>query len=187
MSDHPIDPTLRDLIRRKAAKLTRCHKVPHADREDVEQDLLLEVLRRLPKFDPARSDRDGHLRAVVEHAVSNLVRSGRAAKRGRGRTARLDAILTGESELGRTDEVLARADLVMDVQELLKRLPDELRRVAELIQSQSATETARALGVSRGTVYARLREIRTLCERTDLEKYLPSSSDTPRAAGVVPY
>lgn len=185
MSDNPIDPALRDLIRIKAARLARSRQLPNVDREDIEQALLLDVLRRLPKFDADKSDREDHLRAVVEHTVRNLIRSGQAAKRGRGRTTSLDSITVDEPRLGRTDEDLTRADLVLDVQELLKRLPAELQRVAELLQSLSTTEAAAILGISRGTLYSRLQEIRALCERTDLKKYLPTSSDTPRADGVV--
>jgi RNA polymerase sigma-70 factor (ECF subfamily) len=186
VSDHPIDPAIQDLIRIKAARIARSRHVPNADREDIEQALMLDVLRRLPKFDPSKGDREDHLRAVVEHAVSNLIRSGRAAKRGRGRTAPLDSIPVDEPQLGHTDEDLAQADLVLDIQELLGRLPAELRRLAKLLQTQTPTEIARALGLSRGTVYARIREIRTLCEKSELVNYLATSSDTSRADGVVP-
>jgi RNA polymerase sigma-70 factor (ECF subfamily) len=185
VSDNPIDPALRDLIRRKAAKLVRNHTVPHAERDDIEHELLLDVLRRLPKFDPDKGDRESHLRTVVEHAVLNLVRSSRAAKRGKGRTTPLDSIPVDEPGLGRPDVDLAGADLVMDIQELLGRLPAELRRIAELLQSLSPTETARSLGISRVTVYSRLREIRSLCERSDLAKYLLTSSDSSRPNRVV--
>jgi hypothetical protein len=74
VSDDPIDQSIRDLIRIKAARLARSRQVPNADREDIEQTLVLDALKRLPKFDPGKSDREDHLCAVVEHAVGNLNR-----------------------------------------------------------------------------------------------------------------
>jgi RNA polymerase sigma factor (sigma-70 family) len=185
VSDNPIDPSIRDLIRLKASKLVRNRRVRNADRDDIEQELILVALRRLPKFNASKGDRLSFLRAVVEKAAANLIRSEQAAKRGQGRTIPLEAEHLEEPVLGREDEELSREDLVIDIQDLLGKLPAELRRIAELLQSLSPTETARALGLSRGTVYARLSEIRSLCERSDLAEYLATSLDTPCANRVV--
>jgi RNA polymerase sigma-70 factor (ECF subfamily) len=179
-----LDHSVRDLIRIKAARLIRGHIVSHSDREDVEQTLVLELLRRLKGFDGSRSDLTTFVRAAIHHAVSDFVRSQKAAKRGKGQTSSIEQLPTDTRVLSRVDGELASADTTLDMQELLRRLPAELKRVAELLEVESVTETARRLGVGRGTVYRRLLEIREFCERPGLRKYLPISSDSSRADGV---
>jgi len=180
-----IDQSIRDLIRIKAARLVRGHVVTRSDREDVEQTLLLELLRRLPGFDRSLSDLTTFARAAIEHAVADLVRFQKAAKRGKGKTTSLEQFPPSGPALAREDEELASADAVLDVQGLLRALPQELKRVAELLEVESVTETARRLGVGRGTVYRRIREIREFCEKPQLRKYLRTSSDSSRADGVI--
>ena len=182
---NPIDPDTQEIIKRKAARLARKYVIPHSDREDAEQDLVVELLRRLPNFDPMQSDRAEFVRTIVKHAVADIVRFRLAAKRSRARPTSLDSLSSDSSVLGREDEELVRAGLAMDIQDLLQTLPAELQRVAELLQSESPTETARVLGVGRGTVYRRLREIREFCAKSDLRKYLSTSSDSLRADRVV--
>jgi DNA-directed RNA polymerase specialized sigma24 family protein len=138
-----------------------------------------DILRRIPNFDGAEGEYEAFIKTIVEHRVLNILRDRRGPSRGQGRTSSLDAQPGIDSVLGRLDEDLVRADLMLDIQALVQRLPSELRRVAELLRFQSPTETARTLGVSRGTVYARLGEIRAICERTALREYLPTSSDSP--------
>ena len=183
-SNNPINPSIRDLIRIKAARLVRGNVVSPSDREDVEQTLILELLRRLPGFDRSLSDLATYARAAIEHALADIVRFQKAAKRGKGRTTSLDQLPHDSPALGRTDGELESADTVLDVRDLLRKLPAELKRVGELLEVESITETARQLGVGRGTVYRRIREIREFCERPELRKYLRNSSDSSRANGV---
>ena len=51
-SDDGIDPYAAGLIRFKARQLVGQAGFTASDRNDLEQDLILDLLRRLPKYDP---------------------------------------------------------------------------------------------------------------------------------------
>jgi RNA polymerase sigma-70 factor (ECF subfamily) len=190
-ADNPIDPSVRDLIRRKARRLARRRGSTHQDREDIEQDLVLDLLERLPAFDPDKADRDVFVRMVVSHAVADLLRRTRARKRDDRSVASLGAPLADEGDgppdlaaaVGRPerDARLGRrprddaeqAQLALDLAEVVARLPPALRDLAERLKTRSVSEVARDLGIPRTTLRDRLRVIGGRLERAGLRDYLP--------------
>ena len=60
-----------------------------------------------------------------------------------------------------------------DVGRLLAALPPACRQVAVALSEMSATEAARALGLNRCTIYARLASIRAAALALGLEDYRP--------------
>jgi len=168
--DHPIDPsdpTLAAVIRRKAARLARRVPDPAADRDDLAQDLAAALLARRPKFDPARGDPGAFAHAVVGTAAADIRRGRAAAKRARPAPA-------GPPE-GCPDPRAAdpaATDLAPDVAAAVARLPDDLRAVADLLAATTVAGAARALGISRATLYRRVAEVRAAFERAGLRDYL---------------
>jgi RNA polymerase sigma factor (sigma-70 family) len=157
-----IDPTVAAIVRHKACRLVGRAGLRPQDREDLEQQLVVHILEQLQRFDPARGTWPAFVQRLVERFGQNLVRSLRAHKRNSGPLAQL------------FEEEPAGAEQApdLDLTEALVQLPEDLRAVAELLvtQTQTVAGAARTLGVSRSTVHARVRELRS---RRELKKLLP--------------
>jgi RNA polymerase sigma-70 factor (ECF subfamily) len=170
----PIDPAVRELIRRKAGQLIGRAGLTPQDRDDLEQKLVLHLLRRLP--DGARAYPEALVLAVLFRYAANILRAGRAAKRDSRRARPLGG--SGDVPAGgdrrrpavRTDEEWA--ELASDVADVLAGLPPDDRDLAERLMRQSKAAAARGLGVPRTTLYVALRRLRARFERAGLRGYL---------------
>ena len=76
-----IDPYAAGLIKYKARRLIGQAGFTASDREDIEQELILDLLRRLPKYDPKRAQRNTFIARVVEHRVATLIEAQKAGIR----------------------------------------------------------------------------------------------------------
>jgi len=174
VSDHLdlSDPAIGALIRCKAAKLAKLAKTTtsgRSERDDLAQDLWVTVLSRWKQFDPNRGDPGAFLHVVLKNAVANILRNLLAEKRSRPGPP--------ESPEGCPDpqqaDKEALRDLVIDVQEALKAMPEGPRVIADRIgNSDTIAEAARDLGLPRPTLYSRLDAIRRRFECRGLEGYL---------------
>ena len=61
-----IDPYAAGLIRFKARQLVGQAGFTASDREDIEQKLILDLLRRLPKYNPKRAQLNTFIARVVD-------------------------------------------------------------------------------------------------------------------------
>ncbi len=178
--NEPLTPYLTALIEVKARQLVGKAGYTPDDIKDIEQDLTQDLLERLPKFDPAKASINTFADRVVGRRICNLMRDRQADMRDWRREAfSLDEEI--ETEEGSTtrheffsqDKVdlrkepgdrgrLEREHLQMDMSAVLEGLTPELRRVAEMLMTQSVAEVACELGIARSTFrdryLARLRE-----------------------------
>ena len=169
-------------IRHKARQLVGTAGFSRDDVEDIEQDLTLDLLERLPKFDPAKAKHNTFVARVVERKVSTLIRHRKQQIRdcrreecslnaaiddcGGGSVERMQTISQDEHDLRtgkyarRADE---RADLHLDIEAVLADMPPELRQAGQMLMTMPIAEVAHKLGVPRSTFYethlAKLREI----------------------------
>lgn len=171
------------LIRRKARQLLGKYGFGVHDLQEIQQTLVVRLLLALQSFDPTRSNAFKFSTAVVERAVASIVRDRQAQKRNQ-ETRSLAEPDQEHTTLGesldqhcdqrrndtRSDQ--ERLELAMDVAEVLARLPDELRRIAELRMSNSTAEVARILGVPRTTINERLKDLHGWFYNAGLEEYL---------------
>ena len=175
-----LPPYLTALIECKARQLVGKAGYTPDDLKDIEQDLIRDLLERLPKFDPAKASINTFADRVVGRRICNLLRDRQADMRDyrreafslnaeidtdEGSTERHEFISQDEVDLrtGRYDRTeVERACRQMDLAAVLDGLTPELRRVAEMLMTQSVAEVARELGIARGTFrdryLARLRE-----------------------------
>ena len=178
--NEPLIPYLTALIEVKARQLVGKAGYTPDDIKDIEQDLTQDLLERLPKFDPAKASINTFADRVVGRRICNLMRNRQADMRDwrreafsldeeietdEGSTERLAFISQDDVDLrmGRYDRPAAeRSHLQLDLDAVLDGLTPELRRVAEMLMTQSVAEVARALGIPRGTFrdryLAQLRE-----------------------------
>jgi RNA polymerase sigma factor (sigma-70 family) len=170
------------LIRRKARRLTHCPGFTMADREDLEQELLLKVWEAAGRFDPRRSHPHAFVATVVERAAATLARDQKAVKRGHhlahcslgAPTCSADdprlAPETSPSHFASLPAYEMDLALTNDLGEVLSRLPHELREVAEQLGTGSKRSIARTLGISRRVLEQRIDALRTHFVTAGLEE-----------------
>lgn len=154
--------------------------------EDVRQDLIVDLLRRSPKFDSARGDLDGFAYGVMQNHATVLI--------ARRRRRVNHEILVGdlrEPDSEDVDDVLtkrAAADQfpalneAIDVQRVLRTLPTRLQTLAMLLASMSITEVCAVTGKSRSRIFQLRREIRAAFVRAGLAPVRPRRA-RPRSGG----
>lgn len=181
-----------ELIHHTARRLVGTAGFTRDDVEDIQQDLALELLERLSKFDPSKATYNTFVARVVERKVSKMIRhrlqKGRDYRREeyslnaefsdrfgkRHQHAQMIGGEKGKRHLGReARSEIEQVELEMDVAAVLVDLPPDLRQVAEMLTTMPVAQVAQALGVPRATFYdnhlARLREA---FEAKGLREYL---------------
>lgn len=197
-----LDEFAMRLVRCTARQLVGKAGFTASDREDIEQDLALDLLAHLPHFDPRRASAEAFATHIVRNAVRTLLRR-RCAERRDWRRCRtsLDAdvaasdgpvlglceALVAEAffrRTGRTDETApGRQDLRLDLAGAVAGLPPGLRRIAVGLARGNPTDVSRSAGIGRDAVYAAIREIRTRFAAAGLLAYL-ERADSSRARCV---
>ena len=177
LSDYALE-----LVHHKAWQLVGKAGYTQDDVDDIKQDLIVDLLERLPKFDPAKATYNTFVARLVERKISNLLRDRQAEMRDHRREVcslneeidtgedepvqRLTTISQDEQDI-RTGKYARpaeeRAHLQLDMDSVLDGLTPELRQVAEMLQTKSVSQVARELGIPRRTFrekhLAQLREV----------------------------
>ena len=155
------DPEVHALVRKKAGRVARVFGLDHHEREELGQDLLLELLKALDRFDPAR----GKLIAFA-HGTANrwyltefrrLKRAGRRPREGH----------LGEKDLLVESQEPPPGDVAgvrEDAAELMAALPPELAEIARAVTRDTVAKVAERAGVHRATVKRRLERARAIAE-----------------------
>ncbi len=198
---NPLPQYVTTLIQITARKTIGKYCLTESDRDDLEQQITLEVIRRRSKFDPAKAQEKTFLARVVKHAIADIIAARKAAcrdyRREEGSLSQwvlveshsdsfhnewaTGAELVTEQDARRhlsksvsdPDEL---RDLAIDMSNAAATLPERLRNVCEhLKELGSAREVANAMGLHRSTIYEAIKEIRTHFEEAGLTSYLPES------------
>jgi RNA polymerase sigma factor (sigma-70 family) len=178
---NPIDDRIAQRIRQKARRIVDRAGLLKQDREDVERDLIARLLRRLTTHDPLRSDLHGYAFTLLEGLATNLLRDLCAAKRDQRHMRRLS-----EADAGPPDEkhCQEQTELALDLADVLRSLPDELRELAERLETESLAEIARRTNVPYSTLRYRLvHQLRKACEKAGLKEYLHNHSSSCARTG----
>lgn len=182
-----IDEYAVKQIKHKARQLVRHSAFTDADLDDLEQELTLDLLNRLRKYNPRRAQRNTFIARVVEHKAATILEAASAARH-RERACALslsDRIETAEGELIELGDTINErdrvrrhgagfasqtemSDLRMDLQAAVASLPPQLRRLCNLLETMTVTEVASTLGVSRAAIYRRIKKIRAAFEAAGL-------------------
>jgi RNA polymerase sigma factor (sigma-70 family) len=165
-SPSPIDPYAQDRIAYHARRLSRKPGFTISDVPDLEQELAMDLLKALPKFDPSKASLPTFISRVVNRRCLGLLRDARHPKR-RGDTS-LDAAMGDEVAQDqrhrmtghRPADGVEKAEVAEVVQLAVGKLPDRLHKIAVLLMSHTQAEAARELGVSETTIHRARKQIR---------------------------
>jgi hypothetical protein len=183
----PASLTLADLhrlptiLRREARRTLRLARLPGHDREDVEQEMVLDLLARLGAFDPARGSLEAFATVCFRHHGYRLVQRAQRDRRRQHLTG-FDEVVGGHGRAS-GDETLTLAEVLPEaaglgacwgqpgdaVADLERRL--DLDRAASVIAPRDRPLCAAlsadvpsaaiaAAGASRATAYRRIAEMR---------------------------
>jgi RNA polymerase sigma-70 factor (ECF subfamily) len=187
---HGIEEYAVKLIQHKAYQLVGNAGFTDSDREDIEQDLLMDLLSRLPDYDPELAERATFITRIVNRRVARILEK-RSAWR---RDYRLNEFSLNENDweddnsverhenIGE-DEYLLRTgkqelptndlrDLIIDVNRVLEILPPEFRDLCERLKTKTVAEVSRETGIPRGTIYESIQKVRELFQEAGLKDYL---------------
>ncbi len=182
----------RDVIRHKARQLIGKYGFTRDDYEDLQQEMMLDLLCRLVKYDPSKAALSTFVARIVDRKISTLIRHQHQGKRDyRRQVCPLDAPADNRDDQGLgLDEVLSqdafdqevarhsrpaieRLDLSLDLSIVFDELPADLRHLAQRLQTRTVAEIARELGVPRSTLYERgISRLRKIFEDKGLREYL---------------
>ncbi len=95
--------TIHPIAQRQARRLCRALGRPSHEREDMEQDMLLDLLTRLPSFDPTRGTLAAFATVCFQHRASRLATRLRREMRERHEASLDDAVPGQEEELTLAD------------------------------------------------------------------------------------
>ena len=186
-----IDDYAVRIIKYKARQLVGRVGFTESDRQDLEQEMVFDLLRRLPKFKPERAQRNTFIARVVEHKVATIIEAQKAGMRDYrlcscslndrfeneegGSVERIDTI-NQDDYLQRTGKLSRPISdlrgLSIDVRSAVEKLPPELRELCKRLQTESVTEISRDTGIPRGTIYESIKKLRALFEDAGLKDYL---------------
>ena len=182
----PFDAYAAEVIRFKARQLVGKAGFTKSDREDLEQELALDFLRRSRNFNPDKAKRSTFTTCVVAHHVATILEGRHAPTRDvRREGPSLDAMIAddGGNQVERITIMDARANhrgrspeelhpLKLDVQSVIETLPPRLREIAEGLKTQSVTEIAQRNGMSRRHMHRLVQRIRQHFDEAGLRGYL---------------
>jgi RNA polymerase sigma-70 factor (ECF subfamily) len=189
-----IDEYAVRIIKFKARQLVGRVGFTESDREDLEQEMMLDLLQRLSKYDPERAQRNTFIARVVDHKIATIIEARKAGLRDyRLCRCSLDdrfeygeyedsfciermEIIDQEDYLMRTGKISRPScelrDLSIDVRQAIEKLPPELRELCRRLDTDTVTEISRDTGIPRGTIYESIKKMRAIFEDAGLRDYL---------------
>lgn len=153
-----------------ARKVARTMRLSKADREDVEQEILLVLLERRRFFDAARGAWSSFADRVARQAAQGVADQIGAERRihsnsldrpaGNEKTITLGEVMEARQRIG--PDVERELQLPLVLADFVAELPDQLALVARLslLEDGDLAQAQRRSGLSTSEFYRRLREIR---------------------------
>jgi RNA polymerase sigma-70 factor (ECF subfamily) len=155
MSAAAMDPFVLRQAEIRASRIVGATGYTPDDWEDLRQELLLDYVRRQPRFDPARGDQRGFVFGVLRNHAAKLATAGN-----RARAASELPDDPPDLSICATTRLEAELHLRIDVQTVLSRLPEHLRILAVQLTEMSPGEVCRESGRSRSCIYRWIAELR---------------------------
>ena len=179
LAGNPIDDYALKRIKYRVGRLIGRFGLTESDREDLQQDFILELLKAFRRFDPAKSSRKTFIARVLDRKFKHIVRNGATRMRHEARDpVSLDRVMerytpTADVRMNHTGQVCIggqqRIELRLDLEQVLATLPARLRRICELRKIYSPAEIARRLDVVPSTVCRAIAKVRAHVKAAGLD------------------
>jgi len=179
------------VIRYKSRLLAGQHGFTTSDIPDIRQELTLYLLEHLPRHDPEKGADTTFICMLIDGKIAKMIRHRHQDARNPVReecslnevvqddtgrdVLRANTITEDEADqrvAKRKRSAEGEVDLLHDVSVAVAALPDDLRRVAILLQTHRPANAARILGIPRTTLYRAIERIRAEFRRKGLREYL---------------
>ena len=184
-----IHPAVRALIVAKVRRQGARGSIPRQDAEDLEQELIVQLLKRWPALNPHKAASLAYVGGVLDRCLASHFRNRRAQKRSACRTCSLDPYVQGhgggtESAVSDQQARDARygrqarapqelAELSLDIASVWDVMSAKQRDLtSRLLQGKSKAQVARERGVPRSTQAKEVRALQALFARAGLRNYL---------------
>jgi RNA polymerase sigma-70 factor (ECF subfamily) len=148
-----IDPFVVRQAEIRASRMVGNYGFTRDDWDDIRQDLLLEYVRRRPRFNPDRGDHRGFTYGILQNRAAKL-----AARRSRTESFKQFGPEADWSRVASCGS--SNLDLRLDVQAIVSRLPIHLRILARQLSEMDLADVRRQAGRSRSRVHQWIGEIR---------------------------
>lgn len=178
-------------IRAKVRQLIGRAGFKEADRHDLLQDFALDLLQRRKSFNPETANWEAFVVVVCENRYATILEHRQAEMRSHEREAgSLNRPLKDsegkQAEGGETVPESQQArrtgqhrrsqeeawNLVQDTADVLGQMPPRMRKVCEVVMSDSKSAAASELGISQGALYEILGRILTRFSKAEMRDYL---------------
>jgi DNA-directed RNA polymerase specialized sigma24 family protein len=176
-----IESDVLRLTRIKSRQLAGKYGFARYDAQDIQQDLLLDYLKRAPCYNAHRCNPRTFAHLVVRNRVSRLIEERSAACRDYRQVSvdgTRDTQDPNSTEIcavrsrvaGRNTGFEARLNLRLDVERALTRLPRPLAGLCRLLMiCETSSEAAARAGISRATLYRHIRDVRAAFTQAGLD------------------
>ena len=159
----------RNISRSKARKLIGHYGFTEHDVPDIEQELLLALVKKLPYYDPEIAREATFIMRVAESRIADLIKYRQAGCRDwKQRVTSLNTP-AGQTEFGVSDlvETIAsenngNSSLALDVDEFIEQLPVELAEICKLLKYYTTTEIMEIYPMSKTVFYHKLKAIKKI-------------------------
>jgi RNA polymerase sigma-70 factor (ECF subfamily) len=132
--------------------------------DDLRQDLALDCLRRLPRFDAARGNWQGFVRGVVRHHACVLA----SRQKYRPQFQSLEAPDTSEVSDAPAEDFRPYLELGLDTERVLEGMPEDLAGIARLLAELPVSAVRRKTGLTGAQLNRRIARIRAAFMRAGL-------------------
>jgi RNA polymerase sigma-70 factor (ECF subfamily) len=160
-----------------ARRLVRQLRLPRADLDDVRQDLLVDLIARLPAYDPERGSLGAFAGTVLTNRATRIANKVKRKRRMYGATPiSLDEIIPGSDGLTRGDliaeddglsalfgqpvDAFAAAEHRLDVERGLGSLEPADGALCAALSETTVDRVAASGGGARSSLYRRVKDIR---------------------------
>lgn len=151
-----INPKIVKRIRHAAKRLKRCLASTHSEIEDVEQELLLDCLPGLQKYNEFEEQYDALITQYIKCRALNLKEKLLRKKRA------IDFVDETDLELVKEESESFEYDSAVriDVREAIEKLSSKEKKICELLMKYEIGEVSDRTGIPQQTIYSMIRALR---------------------------
>ena len=171
------DPHVQRLIRRKAREMVGQFGFTGADREDIEQELRLDILKRSRHYDHTKSSIATFSTRIITHRIASLIAERQAGCRDwrlRAAESSYEEFLDAEGSRSGRSPAHEAANLRIDLARVLSMLSPAQRAFCLRLRDQNIAEIAAETGIPASTLYDMRRRIRRMFRELETgQAYFP--------------